>query len=64
MSMPVTSSNPTHDFFSHSFHDFHEMKKCEHYFIVHFDEFYTAIFSHNTCILSIYKKKNNGKKVC
>ena len=26
-------------------------------FIVHFDEFYTALFSHNTCILSFYKKK-------
>ena len=48
--MPVTSSNSTRDFFflpifSHSFHDFHEMKKGEHYFIVHFDEFYTALFT-------------------
>ena len=31
------------------------MKKGEHYFIVHFDEFYTALFSHNACILSFYK---------
>ena len=37
------------------------MKKCEHYFIVHFDEFYTALFSHNTCILSFYKKKIMAK---
>ena len=49
MSMPVTSSNPTRDLFflpifSHSFQD----EKGEHYFIVHFDEFYTALFSHNT----------------
>ena len=22
---------------------------------MHFDEFYTALFSHNTCILSFYK---------
>ena len=26
-------------------------------FIVHFDEFYTALFSHNTCIFRFYKKK-------
>ena len=33
-------------------------------FIVHFDEFYTGLFSHNTCILSfyIYKKTNKKKK--
>ena len=33
-------------------------------FIVHFDEFYTALFSHNTCILSfyVYKKKNMAKR--
>ena len=32
-------------------------------FNVHFDEFYTALFSHNTCILSFYiKKKNMAKK--
>ena len=31
-------------------------------FIVHFDEFYTALFSHNTCILSFYIKKKHGKK--
>ena len=27
---------------------------------MHFDEFYTALFSHNTCTLSFYKKY--GKK--
>ena len=32
------------------------MKNGEHYFIEHFDQFYTASFSHNTCILSFYKK--------
>ena len=34
-------------------------------FIVQFDEFYTALFSHNTCILSVYKKhgKNNDKAI-
>ena len=31
-------------------------------FIVHFDEFYTALFSHKTCILSSYKKKKNMAK--
>ena len=35
-------------------------KKVSIIFIVHFDEFYTALFSHNTCILSF--KKNMAKK--
>ena len=32
------------------------------FLIVHFDEFYTAFFSHNTCILSFYKKKKHDQK--
>ena len=37
--------------FFNSFHDFHE-----HYFIVHFDEFYTALFSHSTSTMRKYGK--------
>ena len=29
---------------------------------MHFDKFYTALFSHNTCILCFYIKKKHGKK--
>ena len=36
------------------------MEKGEHYFLVHFDEFYTALSSHNTCTLSFYR--NMAKK--
>ena len=58
--MPVTRSNPILDFFflpifSPQFSRFSRNEKGEHYFIVHFDEFYTALFSHNTCSLSFYK---------
>ena len=33
------------------FSRFSRNEKGEHYFIVHFDEFYAALFSHNTCTL-------------
>ena len=56
--MPVTSSNPTNIF--PQFSRFSRNEKGEHYFIVHFDEFYTALFSHNTYTLTFYK--NMAKK--
>ena len=57
--MPVTSSNPTSDFFFLPIfsHSVHEMKKVS---IILLHEFYTASFSHNKCTLSFYKKY--GKK--
>ena len=67
MGMQVTSSNPTRDFFLTNifpqFLRFLRNEKGEHYFIVHFDEFYTALFSHNACTLSFYKNmaKKSGK---
>ena len=70
MSILVASSNPAREFLlifflTNIFALFSRLsrnEKGEHYFIVHSDVFYTALFSHKTCTLDFYTKC--GRKFC